>query len=50
LFVALGEVVLFLARQGGRRNSKRKERLKRRKTNDLNIKKTNKVKNINLTG
>jgi len=32
-----------------RRNSKRKERLKRRKTHDLNTKKTDKVKNTKHT-
>jgi len=36
--------VLCLIRRGGRRNSKRKEGLKRRKTNDFNNKKTEKSK------
>jgi hypothetical protein len=39
--------VLCLVRRGGRRNSKRKERLKRRKTNDFNTKKTDKSKITN---
>jgi hypothetical protein len=37
--------VLCLVRRGGRRNSKRKEGLKRRKTNDFNNKKKDKTKN-----
>jgi len=42
--------VLCLVRRGGGRNSKRKERLKRRKTNDFNTKKTDKSKNNKYTG